>query len=220
MLFGINAIMVVGFQVFVGNTGTRFLRARRLHGDRCVRRGDRVHSRRSTRTICCPICPASWRSSSSGSFRRCSSAERRRPLFALVTGVALMRLSGAAASIATLGLLVITVNVLSQATAITHGPRSLFGVPAYADFSWVFGALAVVVLISAVVQVVAGWSARARQSRRPDRRRGRRRRFAPRPTRPRSSSRRSSRGSGAASTGCCSPRSRPLRSPSRSPWSC
>ena len=54
-------------------------------------------------------------------------------LFALVTGVALMRLSGAAASIATLGLLVITVNVISQATAITHGPRTLFGVPAVRD---------------------------------------------------------------------------------------
>ena len=43
-------------------------------------------------------------------------------LLALVTGIGLMRLNGAAASIATLGLLVITVNVLSQATSITHGP--------------------------------------------------------------------------------------------------
>jgi branched-chain amino acid transport system permease protein len=69
-------------------------------------------------------------------------------LLALVTGIALMRLSGAAASIATLGLLVITVNVLSQASEFTHGPRSIFGVPSNTNFGWVFGSLAVAVLIS------------------------------------------------------------------------
>jgi branched-chain amino acid transport system permease protein len=83
-------------------------------------------------------------------------------LFALVTGVALMRLSGAAASIATLGLLVITVNVLAQATEITHGPRALFGIPPYATFGWVFGCLAAVVIVSAIFKWSrAGLRARA-----------------------------------------------------------
>jgi branched-chain amino acid transport system permease protein len=82
-------------------------------------------------------------------------------VFALGTGVALMRLSGAAASIATLGLLVITTNVLSQASQFTHGPQSLFGVPQDANFGWVFGALGVAVLVSGVFK----WSRAGLQAR-------------------------------------------------------
>ena len=82
-------------------------------------------------------------------------------MFALMTGVALMRLSGAAASIATLGLLVITTNVLLQASEFTHGPQSLFGVPQDANFGWVFGTLAVAVLVSGLFK----WSRAGLQAR-------------------------------------------------------
>jgi branched-chain amino acid transport system permease protein len=82
-------------------------------------------------------------------------------VLAAVSGVALMRLSGAAASIATLGLLVITINVLSEANRFTAGPRTLFGVPQDANFGWVFGTLGVVVLVSAIFK----WSSLGLRSR-------------------------------------------------------
>ena len=52
LLFGINAMMVVGFQVVRRQHRTRVVRARRLHGDRRVRDGDRVDGRRSTSRSC------------------------------------------------------------------------------------------------------------------------------------------------------------------------
>jgi branched-chain amino acid transport system permease protein len=85
-------------------------------------------------------------------------------LLALVTGIALMRLTGAAASIATLGLLVITVNILSEANRFTAGPRTLYGIPQYATFGWVFGWLAIVVLLSALLKW-SGAGLRARANR-------------------------------------------------------
>jgi branched-chain amino acid transport system permease protein len=83
---------------------------------------------------------------------------------ALFMGLALMRLSGAAASIATLGMLIIVSNLLAQATPVTRGPQSLYGVPSRTDFGWVFGVLIAVVAISALYK----WSAvgiRARAAR-------------------------------------------------------
>ena len=113
------------------------------------------------------VLPAAPRLPRRSRARNCPVAARRRLCSrgaALVFGLALMRLSGAAASIATLGLLVITVNVLSQATEITAGPRALYGVPEYATFVWVFATLAAVVLMSTLFKW-SGSGLRARANR-------------------------------------------------------
>ncbi len=66
-------------------------------------------------------------------------------LFALVTGLVLMRLSGMAASIATFALLVIVYVVLGNWDAVTGGQRSLMGVPAVAGL-WSAFAVALVAM--------------------------------------------------------------------------
>jgi branched-chain amino acid transport system permease protein len=141
--------MVVGFQTFVGNTGlvsfghVAFM-ALGAYGAAIV------SIPAADKAYLLPDLPGFLARMEYGIVPALLVGGATAAVFAVLTGVALMRLSGAAASIATLGLLVITVNVLSQATRFTHGPRALFGVPAYATFGWVFGSLAVVVLISAL----------------------------------------------------------------------
>jgi branched-chain amino acid transport system permease protein len=147
LLFGINAIMVVGFQSFVGNTGLVSFGHVAFMAIGAYGAGI-VSIPALDKAYLLPDLPGFMARLELGIVPALLVGGTAAALFALLTGVALMRLSGAAASIATLGLLVITVNVLSQATAITHGPRALFGVPPYATFGWVFGCLAAVVLLS------------------------------------------------------------------------
>lgn len=63
-------------------------------------------------------------------------------IFAAIVGFPLMRLSDTAAAIASFALLVIVHVVLSQWTAMTNGPRTLFGLLKYTDMwtaaSWAF----------------------------------------------------------------------------------
>lgn len=161
LLFGINAIMVVGFQAFVGNTGlvsfghiSFFAIGAYATAIVSMDPFDKSivlsHLPKFLFNLHLSVIPSLL-------IGGCVAA-----VFALGTGVALMRLSGAAASIATLGLLVITTNVLSQASEFTHGPESLFGVPQDANFGWVFGTLAAAVLISGLFKWSrAGLRARA-----------------------------------------------------------
>lgn len=161
LLFGINAIMVVGFQVFVGNTGLVSFGHVAFMAVGAYGAGI-VSIPIIDKEYLLPDLPGFMAELELGIVPALLVGGAAAALLALVAGAALMRLSGAAASIATLGLLVITVNVLSQATAITHGPRALFGVPAYATFGWVFTCLAVVVVISATFKWSrAGLRARA-----------------------------------------------------------
>jgi branched-chain amino acid transport system permease protein len=161
LLFGINAVMVVGFQVFVGNTGLvsfghlAFM-AIGAYGTAIVSM-DKVD-----KSIALAHLPTFLAKLHFGVIPSLMVGGTAAAVLALITGVALMRLSGAAASIATLGLLVITVNVLSQANSLTNGPQSLFGVPDRTNFGWVFGSLAVAVLISGLFKWSrAGLRARA-----------------------------------------------------------
>jgi branched-chain amino acid transport system permease protein len=161
LLFGINAIMVVGYQIFVGNTGlvsfghvafmavgayaTAIVSMDPL--DKSIVLQNLPHFLAKLHLSVIPSLVIGGAAAA---------------VLAVVAGAALMRLSGAAASIATLGLLVITVNVLSNASEFTHGPRSLFGVPSDTNFGWVFGWLGVAVVISGVFKWSrAGLRARA-----------------------------------------------------------
>ena len=117
LLFGINAIMVVGFQAFVGNTGlvsfghVAFM-AIGAYATAIVSIG------RLDKSIVLKDLPGWLADVHLGVVPSLLVGGGAAAVLALVTGLALMRLSGAAASIATLGLLVITVNVLSQATPV------------------------------------------------------------------------------------------------------
>ena len=161
LIFGINAIMVVGFQAFVGNTGLVSFGHIAFMAVGAYATGITSIPIRD-KEIFLPDLPGFLASMELDALPSLLVGGAAAALLALVSGVALMRLSGAAASIATLGLLVIVVNVLSQATSITHGPQSLYGVPSYTDFGSVFILLAVAVLLSAAFKwSSAGLRARA-----------------------------------------------------------
>ncbi|MEO3830015.1 branched-chain amino acid ABC transporter permease [Actinomadura sp. B10D3] len=161
LLFGINAILVVGFQVFVGNTGivsfghVAFMAVGAYAGGvAAIPMFDKE--------LVLPDLPGPLASVEVGFVPALLIGGAAAALVALLTGPALMRLSGAAASIATLGLLIIVTNVLAQATPFTRGPQSLFGVPENTTFTGVFATLAVAVALSALFKWSgAGLRARA-----------------------------------------------------------
>jgi branched-chain amino acid transport system permease protein len=148
LLFGINAIMVVGFQSFVGNTGIVSFGHIAFMAVGAYTAGI-LAIPVADKQVFLPELPGFLAGVELGMLSALLAGGLAAALLALVTGSALMRLSGAAASIATLGLLVIVNNVLRQATPITRGPQSLFGVPANTTFFWVFASLAAVVVLSA-----------------------------------------------------------------------
>lgn len=69
-------------------------------------------------------------------------------LVAAVFGLVLVRLSGAAATIATLSLLVIVRVVLGNLDTITRGPKTFFGVPAFTTLGSALGFAVVVVFLA------------------------------------------------------------------------
>ncbi len=151
LLFGINAIMVVGFQSFVGNTGIVSFGHVAFMALGAYTAGVLAVPLELKAAVLPDLpgflghleLPLFWTLVLGGTVAAAS---------ALVTGAAILRLSGAAASIATLGLLVIVNNVLNHAHAITRGPQSFYGVPQSTTFEWVFGTLVVAVALSALLK--------------------------------------------------------------------
>jgi branched-chain amino acid transport system permease protein len=149
LIFGINATMVVGFQTFVGSTGiVSFGHVAFMAIGAYATAVASIAP--ADKSYILPRLPHFLATLELGVIPSLLIGGAAAAVLAAVSGLALLRLTGAAASIATLGLLVITVNVLSEANRFTAGPRTLFGVPQDANFGWVFGTLALVVLVSAL----------------------------------------------------------------------
>ena len=163
LLFGINAIMTVGFQVFVGNTGLVSFGHVAFMAIGAYAAGI-LSIPSSDKELFYREMPDFLVRMEVGAVPSLLIAGTAAALVALVAGAALMRMSGAAASIATLGLLIITVNVLSQASTITNGPRALFGIPDRTTFWLTFACLGASVLASAAFKW-SPWGLRARASR-------------------------------------------------------
>lgn len=85
-------------------------------------------------------------------------------LLAAVSGYPLMRLSESAAAIASFALLVIVHVVLSQWSEITNGPRTLFGVLRYTDL-WTAAMWALVTIVAAFVYKQSSLGLKLRASR-------------------------------------------------------
>lgn len=69
-------------------------------------------------------------------------------VFAAVSGVAIARLTGASAAIATLGLLIIMHSIAIGARDITRGSQTFFGVPRVADLTFVLGVAIVFIILA------------------------------------------------------------------------
>jgi len=160
LLFGINLVMVVGYQLFVGSTGivsfghVAFMALGAYAGG--------ISAMTVTeKSIFLPELPGILANLELPILPAMAFGGLVAALAALIVAVPLMRLSGAAASIATLGLLVITNNVLNQATSLTHAPQSIYGIPEVTTLTWVLVAVFAAVLISALYK----WSPAGLRSR-------------------------------------------------------
>jgi branched-chain amino acid transport system permease protein len=69
-------------------------------------------------------------------------------VLAVLTGPTFVRLSGAAAAVATLGLMVVVHTVLSNADWLTRGSRAFSGIPPDATTLWCFAAAAIIIVIA------------------------------------------------------------------------
>jgi branched-chain amino acid transport system permease protein len=83
---------------------------------------------------------------------------------ALVVGWPIMRLSGIAAAIATMSLLIICYIVLGNWTSLTGGQQSLMGLPAYVGL-WTSGLWAMAAILVAYVYQETRWAIALRASR-------------------------------------------------------
>ena len=163
LLFGINAVMTIGFQSFVGNTGIVSFGHVAFMGLGAYAAGV-LSVPLTLKALELPSLPGLLATSELDIPTTLILGGSCAAAVALVAGAAILRLSGAAASIATLGLLVIVNNVLVQAHSITRGPQSLYGVPQSTSDGWVFGSLLVVVVLSALLKW-SNWGLNARSVR-------------------------------------------------------
>lgn len=69
-------------------------------------------------------------------------------VFAAIIGIPLVRLSGGAAAIATLSLLVIVEVVIDNWSAVTRGPQTYFGIPGDTTVGWAIGFAVVAIIIA------------------------------------------------------------------------
>ncbi len=73
-------------------------------------------------------------------------------VLAVLIGPTLVRLSGAAAAVATLGLMVVVYTVLSNADWLTRGSRAFSGIPPYTNTAWCFGAVAFAIVVARLMR--------------------------------------------------------------------
>ena len=158
---GITAVIVVGYQIFVGNTGIVSFGHPAFVALGAYAAGI-VSIPVASKSSLLPDLP-SWLASFSlnpalsvlvGGFVSLGAA--------LLVGPVVLRLSGAAASIMTFGVLVITNNLIRNATSLTKGTQTFFGVPRTVGSATAFSCLAVVIIVAALFKFSrAGLLARA-----------------------------------------------------------
>jgi branched-chain amino acid transport system permease protein len=153
VLFGINAVMVVGFQVFVGNTGIMSFGHVGFMALGAYAAG-LVSLSPALKSAVLPSLPRFLEHSSLPMVPSLLIAGAVAAAIAIGFGYVVMRLVGPAASIATFALLVIINEVLSNASSLTEGTQTFSGVPATTTEPWVFGSL----VVAAAVAAAAKWS--------------------------------------------------------------
>lgn len=85
-------------------------------------------------------------------------------VFAAASGSAIARLLGASATIATLGLLIITHNIAIGARELTRGSQTFFGVPRVTDLAIAFGAALLFIILARLFRE-SPWGLKARAAR-------------------------------------------------------
>jgi branched-chain amino acid transport system permease protein len=73
-------------------------------------------------------------------------------IVAAVIGRTFVRLSGSAAAVATLGLMVVVFTVLSNAEWLTRGSKAFSGIPPYATTAWCFAGAAFAIVVARLLR--------------------------------------------------------------------
>jgi len=157
---GITAVLVIAYQLFVGNTGIVSFGHMAFMGLGAYA-GGLLALPVAIKALTLPELPGFLANHEFGLPLAMIAGGIVAAIVALLSGFALMRLTGAAAGITTLGLLVIVNEVLRNARSFTRGTQTFFGVPASAAVPQVFITLCVVVAISLGFKFTR-WGLRAR----------------------------------------------------------
>lgn len=128
----INLMLVLGLQMFMGNSGYLSFAHVAFMGIGAYTSGI-LSMPVTTKASALPHLYDALAGLQLGFLPAVLAAAAMAALVAAVIGYPLMRLSESAAAIASFGLLVIVHVVLSQWSSLTNGPRTLFGVLRYTD---------------------------------------------------------------------------------------
>jgi branched-chain amino acid transport system permease protein len=132
LTFLVNLVAVIGIQTFMGNSGVVSFGHVAFVGI-CAYTSALLTTPPKTKelTSLIPDAPGFILHAHMGFVPATLIAVAVASLFALIVGVVFVRMSGAAAAIATLSLLVIVRVVLGNWEQLTRGPKTFFGVPEY-----------------------------------------------------------------------------------------
>lgn len=135
MAFLINLVVVTGLQIYVGNSGimsfghVAFM-ALGAYGAALFTANPIVKARSI------PDAPRFIVESELGFLVGALIGIFVAAAFAVLVGVTIVRLSGAAAAVATFGLLVVVFTILSNSDQLTRGAKAFSGIPPYATLWW------------------------------------------------------------------------------------
>jgi branched-chain amino acid transport system permease protein len=161
IIFGVNAILVVGLQTFVGNTGTMSFGHMAFVGLGAYTAGI-LTVPAAQKAIFLGGLPGFLGTTTVPVVAAVVAGGAVALVCAVVFGPLVTRLPESTASIVTFALLVVANTVFQNATSLTRGNQTFIGVPEAASFGLVFGALAVTVAIAAAFKwSPAGLRARA-----------------------------------------------------------
>lgn len=133
----INVVLVVGLWIFVGNSGILSFGHISFMAIGAYL-ASILTIPVTTRDFLLPELPGVLSGADPGAAAALVIAMAVAAAFAFLVGLALMRLSGVGAGIATLSLLVIVTNVLSSWSALTGGGGTLTGIPVTTDVTAAF----------------------------------------------------------------------------------
>jgi branched-chain amino acid transport system permease protein len=146
MTFLVNLILVMGLQTFVGTSGViSFSHVSFMAVGAYT--AALFTTPPAIKATSVPDAPAFIQNAELGFLPATAIAVVVTMVFALVVGLPIVRLAGAAAAVATLGLLVIMHTVLSNYETLTRGAQAFYGIPAHSTLSLglLLGIVAIVV---------------------------------------------------------------------------
>jgi branched-chain amino acid transport system permease protein len=147
LTFLINLVIALGIQVFMGNSGVVSFGHVAFVGIAAYA-GALLTTPAATKAQAIPDAPSFIRHAELPFLPATLLAVLVVAAVALVLGLVFVRLSGAAAAIATLGLLVIVRVILSNWESLTRGAKTFYGVPAYTTVWWALGWAIVAILVA------------------------------------------------------------------------